>query len=165
MVGEARAAVDKRVVARAEGEHVEIAQISRIGVEGLLRHAHEFVAVDDDPMRIEIVMTLEEAAVPGRSLRAGGKRGAGRGRSVCAEPSAVMPAEVNRGDVKLLQVPHANYAIALEALVSDSCARDSHAAVRVLEISVCLADVGKAPDALKAEAAKLESTAGGKEAV
>jgi hypothetical protein len=59
-----------------------------------------------------------------------------------------VPAEVNRGDVKLLEIPHTYHAIALEAFVSDPGARDSHAAVRVLEKSGCLADESETANAL-----------------
>jgi hypothetical protein len=76
-----------------------------------------------------------------------------------------VPAEVNRGDVELPEIPHTDHAVALEAFVADPCAGYPDPAICVLEKSRRLADKGKTTDALQTKAAKLESAAGREETV
>src|SRR5579862_1714459 len=68
--GETGAAVHDRVVARAEGMGVEIAEIASVRGKSLPRNAHDFIAIEEYPLRAHGVMGFDKAAIPGGRLSA-----------------------------------------------------------------------------------------------
>src|ERR1700733_13611042 len=68
--GETGTAVHDRVVARAEGISVEIAEIAGVRGESLPRNAHDFIAIQEYPLRAHGVMGFDKAAIPSGRLSA-----------------------------------------------------------------------------------------------
>src|ERR1700682_534962 len=181
VVGKAGAAGNKGVVPQAECQHVFVAKGLGVGGENLARHADQLVPVDQDKLRVQVVVSLKEAAAPGRRPGAARKQLIGWG--IRTQESTIPSMEEHGGHVELVEVPHADQAIAVETLVSDS--RSSHRVRRCAadcnSIGVCadrardglrelkerrgLTDVGKRSYSLQAQAAKLKRAASGKKSI
>src|SRR6266851_3880675 len=156
---EACPAMHKGIVAIAEGEGVQVAQITRIAGQRLLRHADKFVAVDKNELRIDGVMRLDQCAVP--LWRAGTRRQPVRivGSCSCAQESILAAVHEERGDIELLDVPHADEASAVERFLAETIKLSCAPALRQV-IRRRTAEIGKRSHALQAEAASLECLAG-----
>src|SRR5215471_10546580 len=76
MESEACAAADERVVAKAKGKGVNVAEIARVRIECLLAHADEFISINENHLRIESVVRLKQRPIPSRSVSAGRQAGA-----------------------------------------------------------------------------------------
>src|SRR6266852_8803007 len=66
---ETRTASDKRVVAVAEGQGIDVPQIAWVGCQGLARHADQLVTIHQNELRIYRVMRFDHPAVPHRRAR------------------------------------------------------------------------------------------------
>ena len=104
-------------------------------------------------------MGFEQTAVPRGRLCADRKSRVCR--SIRAEKGAVPSMEVHRSDVDFLDVPLANQARAVEALIADTVPVITLPALGILEIRRRLSEVSKSADALQSEASNLEGLAGG----
>src|SRR6516165_8547774 len=133
MESEAGTAADERVVAKAKGKGVYVAQVARVRIERLLAHADQFIAVDENHLRIERVMRLKQRSIPGRSVSTGRQAGAARvRRRISPKIDVVVPVEIHCRYVQLLEVPHADEAGPVVRFVSGSRAVDRRAAAGVL---------------------------------
>src|SRR5260370_21067819 len=92
------------------------------------------------------VVLLKHPAVPGGSLRSRGQIGICR----CTGPKegAVPAMEVDRGEVKLVGIPHADEPGPIETLVSDSRSEEPRASLRNLNIRSSLSQIAKGTNAL-----------------
>src|SRR6516225_2667805 len=130
---EARAAADERVVAKAKGKGVYVAEIARVRIERLLAHADQFIAVDENHLWIESVVRLKQRSIPSRSVSTGRQAGAARVRwRIGPKIDVVVAVEIHCRDVQLLEVPHADEPRPVVRFISRSCAVDRPAAAGVL---------------------------------
>src|SRR5215472_11684338 len=169
MVGKSCAARNKRVIPDPERQHVRVAQVARVRhvagrwirrpTECLLRDARHFKAVQQQDLRVEHVMALKQGAIPAWTMRPLRQYRAGRRRRVGAQIRVVVAMEINRRDVEILDVPHADQAVALQWLVSNRRSGYSRAIKRVLEVSWSLACVKKPAYALQPKISHLEGIA------
>jgi hypothetical protein len=164
---EARPQIQERVVTKRDGQTVPVAEVAGVGAERLLRHAHQFVAVDEDELRTVHLVALEERAIPGWRMCPSGQHGDRNGSGVRSQPATVVATEIDRGDIEILDIPLSDQPVTLEALVPGACARNagggcvryrlslgvgadrSRCGQVVLELCARLRDICKATDELQ----------------
>src|SRR6516164_11321238 len=133
MESEAGTAADERVVAKAKGKGVYVAQVARVRIERLLAHADQFIAIDENHLWIERVMRLKQRPIPSRSVSTGRQAGAARvGGRISSKINAVVAVEIQCRDVQLLEIPHADEPRPVVRFVASSGAIDRPAAAGVL---------------------------------
>src|SRR5258708_37323070 len=81
-------------------------------------HPDHLIPVDQDELRVEVVVGFKQSTVPRGRVRSGGKRHVCR--SVRSQKRTVPAVEINRGDVQLPDVPHTDQAGSIKALVANA---------------------------------------------
>src|SRR5882762_1971356 len=143
--GEAGAAGHERIVAIAERQRINVAEVPRVGRESLTRHANQLVSVDKDELRIECVVRLDHAAVPDGPARTGWEVGVGG--SACAEESAFCRVRVHGHEIEFLDVKEPEEPSAVKRFLPEAIG-EGRAARGGGSVSWCSTDVGKRADAL-----------------
>jgi hypothetical protein len=154
---EARATGNERVISIPKGQHIGVAKVVRVGGEDLPRHPDNLVAIDKHEARIRRVMRFEQTAVPSGSLctdRKSHVRGSVRTQE-CTIPSV----EVHRSDIDFLDVPLADQARAVEALIADNVTGDWTSGLCILGIGWSPSKESKSSDALHSQTSNLEGLA------
>src|SRR5579872_69560 len=174
MPGKAGAAGHERVVAVANGDVGDIAQVrGRAGCR-LLRHPDGLIPADKGELGAVDVMGLDQDAIPGRCTGTGSQGGTGRVVRGChsvnqitvtlAKPSAI-PAVLS-DDLKidmLAEIELTHETFAMERLVADGSARkNGRTPVLGNPRGRSLADHGIEAETLDTSFAGVESLAGGK---
>src|SRR5258708_35007566 len=124
-------------------------------------HPDHLIPVDQDELRVEVVVGFKQSAVAGGRVGYGGKRDVGR--SVRSQNRTVPAVEINRSDVQLPDVPHTDQAGPIKALVAN--ADDSRTSRGELGKGGRASNESKPTHSLHAQAAGLKGAARGEETI
>src|SRR5712675_821475 len=154
--GETGAAGHKGIVAIAECQRINIAEIAGVGRKSLTRHADQLIPVDKNELRIECVVSLDHATIPDWSPCSRGEIGESGG--ACAKEGALCSVRVHGHEIEFLDVPETIEARAVEGFLPQAIG-----SCRTASCQRCVgrsaAHIRERAHSLQAKTASLESLA------